>query len=179
MKDLSLNVLDVTHNSISAKASQITVSLSDKDGEIRIRITDDGCGMSEEMLRNVTDPFTTTRTTRRVGMGLPLLKMAAEQTGGSLSITSTLGEGTEVEALFVKDHIDCPPLGDMASTVSMLMGAVPAECDLRYVYSTAAGEFSVSTSEIREILGEDISLNEPEIQMWLKEYIEQQEKAIS
>ena len=179
MKDLSLNVLDVTHNSISAKASHITVALTDRDGCIRITITDDGCGMSEDMLRKVTDPFTTTRTTRRVGMGLPLLKMAAEQTGGSLSIKSTLGEGTEVEALFVKDHIDCPPLGDMASTVSMLMGAVPAECDLRYIYETSAGEFSVSTSEIREIIGEDMSLNEPEIQMWLKEYIEEQEKAIS
>ena len=179
MKDLSLNVLDITHNSISAKASHITVALTDKNGEIRIRITDDGCGMSEEMLRRVTDPFTTTRTTRRVGMGLPLLKMAAEQTGGSLRIDSRLGEGTEVEAVFVKDHIDCPPLGDMASTVSMLMGAVPADCDLCYRYETESGEFSVSASEIREILGEDISLSEPEIQLWLNGYITEQEKAIS
>ena len=178
MKDLSLNVLDITHNSISAGAEHIDLSISIDTESIIICITDDGCGMDEDMLARVTDPFTTTRTTRKVGMGIPLFKLAAEQTKGTLSIKSKKGEGTEVRAVFNKNHIDCPPLGDMASTAAMLMAAVPAESDLTYTFSTEKGSFSIGTAEIREILGTDISLSEPEVQMWIREYIQEQEKAI-
>ena len=178
MKDLSLNVLDITHNSISAGAEHIDLSISVDKDSIIICITDDGCGMDEEMLARVTDPFTTTRTTRKVGMGIPLFKLAAEQTEGSLEIKSKKGEGTEVRAVFNKNHIDCPPLGDMAATAAMLMAAVPTDSDLTYTFSTEKGSFSIGTAEIREILGTEISLSEPEVQMWIRGYIQEQEKAI-
>ena len=178
MKDLSLNVLDITHNSISAGARHIDLSVTTDTDRIVICITDDGCGMDEEMLARVTDPFTTTRTTRRVGMGIPLFKLAAEQTEGSLSIKSKKGVGTEVCAIFNKNHIDCPPLGDMAATAAMLMAAVPESSDLTYTFNTEKGSFSIGTAELREILGTDISLSEPEVQNWIRGYIQEQEKAI-
>ena len=174
MKELSLNILDVAHNSISAGAKNIELSLSIGEETITVDIKDDGCGMSPEMLKKVTDPFTTTRTTRKVGMGLPLYKLAAEQTGGSLSIESRLGEGTDVSAVFYKNHIDCPPIGDMPLTIAMLMAAAES-ANLIYRFKTANGEFEISSDELREILGEGISLSEPEIQGWITEYIKQQE----
>ena len=121
MKELSLNILDVAKNSVSAGASLIEVSLSeDSDGILTLIIKDDGCGMSEETLRGVTDPFYTTRTTRKVGMGLPLLKMAAEQTGGTLKIVSSQKEGesgTELCATFNTKSIDFMPIGDIISSI--------------------------------------------------------------
>ena len=143
MKELSLNVLDITHNSITAGAKQIDLTLELTADRIVIRIRDDGCGMDEKMLASVTDPFTTTRTTRRVGMGIPLFKLAAEQSEGYLDIKSRKNEGTEVTAVFNKNHIDCPPLGDMAATVAMLMAAVPEDSDLNYRFETEKGGFSL------------------------------------
>ena len=178
MKDLSLNVLDITHNSISAKARQIDLSIRISETVIKIIIKDDGCGMDEEMLAKVTDPFTTTRTTRKVGLGIPLFKLAAEQTDGTLEIKSKKGEGTELTAIFNRNHIDCPPLGDMASTVAMLMAALPQNSDLTYTLETDKGSFAIGTSELKEILGPDISLSEPEVQQWIKGHIEEQEKEI-
>jgi hypothetical protein len=175
VKDLSLNVLDVTHNSITAGAKQIDLSIEETADTLRICIRDDGCGMDEKLLASVTDPFTTTRTTRRVGMGIPLFKLAAEQTGGSLEIKSTVNVGTEVTAVFHRDHIDCPPLGDMAATVAMLMAAVPEESNLTYRFETEKGGFSLGTAELREILGEGIPLGEPEVQQWIAEHIREQE----
>ena len=119
MKELSLNVLDIAQNSVKAGAQHLDIELSRRDGWLTIRIADDGCGMDEAFLRSVTDPFTTTRTTRKVGMGLPLFKLAAEQTGGALSITSRQGEGhgTTVTATFDTNHVDCAPLGDLTGMI--------------------------------------------------------------
>ena len=179
MKDLSLSVLDVTHNSISAGAKLIDIYIETEGNVLTIVIKDDGCGISPEMLKTVTDPFTTSRKTRRVGMGLPLFKLAAEQTGGSLYIESTVGAGTSVTTVFHTDHIDCPPLGDMASTVSMLISALPKGSDLIYTEKNDHGSFTVDTRELKTVLGEDIGLDQPEVQDWICGYIREQETSIN
>ena len=131
MKELSLNVLDIAKNSVKAGAANIGIIITETDDEMKIEITDDGCGMTDEMLQRVTDPFCTTRTTRKVGLGIPFYKLAAEQTGGSLSIVSKTKtsesdtSGTTVTAVFIKTHIDCLPLGDIVSTVCTLIQGSP------------------------------------------------------
>ena len=125
MKELSLHILDIAQNSIAAGAKHVDLTVEEGEGLLRITVADDGRGMSPEFLASVTDPFTTTRTTRKVGLGLPLLRLAAEQTGGELRVESQLGVGTTVTATFHADHIDCPPLGDTASTVSLLAQGLP------------------------------------------------------
>ena len=123
MRELSLNVLDIAQNSIAAGASltEILVKEDTKEKTLLIGIYDNGKGMTPEQVENVKDPFFTTRTTRKVGMGIPLFKLAAEQTGGSFTITSQVGVGTRVDALFKTDSIDFTPLGDMASTIATIV----------------------------------------------------------
>ena len=176
MKELSLNILDIAKNSVKAKASLIEIILDeDNEGMLTLTIADNGCGMSEETLKGVTDPFYTTRTTRKVGMGLPLLKMAAEQTGGALRIVSsnTEGEsGTTLTAIFDTKSIDFMPLGDIVSTVCILIAGSP-EIDFCFTDRSPKGEVLLNTSDLRAVLG-DISLAEPEVQAWIKEYLEEQ-----
>ncbi len=117
MKELSLNLLDIAENSVKAGATLTRLTLVEEAGTLTLRVEDDGCGMSAETVRGVTDAFYTTRTNRPVGMGLPLLRLAAEQTGGSLSVVSRhrdshpADHGTAVTAVVHTDHIDCPPSG--------------------------------------------------------------------
>lgn len=169
MKELSLNVLDIAQNSVVAGATLITIeTLEDREADrLTIRITDNGKGMSEEQVRSVIDPFYTTRTTRKVGLGVPLFKMAAEMSGGSFDIKSRLGEGTTVTAVFVPSSVDCMPVGDMEDTVSVLIHMNP---DLDFVYrrSLNGKEFTLDTRELREVL-EDVPLNSPEVNIWIKE----------
>ena len=176
MKELSLNILDVAKNSVSAGASLIEIILDeDADGMLTLKINDNGCGMSEETLRGVTDPFYTTRKTRKVGLGLPLLKMAAEQTGGGLKIVSSdkVGEsGTRLEATFDTKSIDFMPIGDIVSTVCILIAGSP-EIDFEFSDVSPKRSISLKTAELRAVLG-DVSLAEPEVQMWIKEYLEEQ-----
>ena len=117
MRELSLNVLDIAQNSISAGASEVEITVEEisSASKMTIIIKDNGCGMDEETVRNVMDPFYTTRTTRKVGMGVPLFKMAAESTGGSFDIVSELGVGTTVTAVFGLSNIDRMPLGDICT----------------------------------------------------------------
>ena len=110
MKEIALHILDIAQNSISAKATLVELTLSETPEAITFTIVDNGRGMSPELLAQVSDPFTTTRTTRKMGLGIPLLRMAVEQTGGSLTIDSTEGVGTTVTAQFRPAHIDCPPV---------------------------------------------------------------------
>ena len=121
MRELSLNILDIVENSVKAEAKIVYIDVIAKDNVLTISIKDDGKGMSEEFLSRVTDPYTTTRTTRKVGMGLPFLKMEAEMAGGTFDIRSKLGEGTVVTTTFAIDHIDRPPLGDLGETMSTLI----------------------------------------------------------
>ena len=177
MKELSLNILDVAKNSVSAGASFIRIDLNtDANGILTLQISDNGCGMDEEVLRGVTDPFYTTRKTRKVGMGLPLLKLAAEQTGGSLQLTSCTvppHNGTDLKATFDTTSIDCMPIGDIVSTVCILVAGSP-EIDFLFTDKTPLREVSLDTREIKAVLGEEISLAEPEIQAWMREYLEEQ-----
>ena len=116
MKEIALYTLDIAQNSITARARHLDIALEEGPEAITLTIADDGTGMSPELLARVSDPFTTTRTTRKMGLGIPLLRLAAEQTGGRVSIESTLGVGTTVTAVFCPGHIDCPPVGDIAGT---------------------------------------------------------------
>ena len=177
MKELSLNILDVAKNSVVAGAENVIISLvTDADGMLTLTIKDDGCGMSEETVKNVTDPFYTTRTTRKVGMGLPLLKLAAEQTGGYLKLESSKAEnehGTTVTAVFDTKSIDFMPIGDIVSTVCILIAGSP-EIDFEFEDITQLRQVSLQTKELRAVLGEDISLAEPDIQAWISEYLSEQ-----
>ena len=176
MKELSLNILDVTKNSVRAGATRIKIDLlTDEQGILTLTVTDNGCGMDEETLRNVTDPFCTTRTTRKVGLGLPLLKLAAEQTGGGLVITSSTEKGksgTELRAVFDTKSIDCMPMGDIISTVCILIAGSP-EIDFVFSDTSQTRSVSLNTAELREVLG-DVSLAEPEVQSWISEYLKEQ-----
>ena len=179
MRELSLNVLDIAQNSVSANASLIEIELIESTGnnELLIGIYDNGKGMTPEQVQNVRDPFFTTRTTRKVGMGIPLFKMAAEMTGGGLDIESTVGVGTRVKALFRTDSIDFTPIGDMCSTVVML---VTMNLDIDFVYKRKIDtrEFIFDTRQIKEILG-DVPLNEPGITGWIKDYIDENTKQLT
>ncbi len=171
MRELSLNILDIAQNSISAGANLITIEVKENtvSNTLIIGIYDNGRGMSEEQVKSVIDPFFTTRTTRKVGMGIPLFKMAAEQTGGSLKIESELGVGTKVETTFKTDSVDFTPLGDIASTVQMLI-SMNTDRDFIYKRSVNDNEFVLDTREIKEILG-DVPLDTYEVGEWLKAFI--------
>ena len=173
MRELSLNILDIAQNSIVAGASltEILVKEDTVRKELLIGIYDNGKGMTEEQVENVQDPFYTTRTTRKVGMGIPLFKMAAEQTGGSFKITSQVGVGTRVEALFKTDSIDFTPLGDMESTISTIV-SMNEDKDFIYIRSVDGREFKFSSAEIKQIL-DGVPLSEPSVIMWIESYIKE------
>ena len=172
MKELSLNILDITYNSVKAKADQIEIVLSEKESInlVEITIRDNGCGMDEEFLARVTDPFVTTRTTRKVGLGIPLFKQSAEDADGSFRITSEVGVGTEIYASFRLDHLDRAPIGDMSSTMTSL---IQANDQIRFVYThtTDHGTFVFDTNDLHAQLGDEIPLSEPEILSWIGEFI--------
>ena len=171
MKEISLHALDIAQNSVTAGASNLDLRLEeDGEGVLTLTVIDDGRGMSPELLARVTDPFATTRTTRKMGLGIPLLRLSAEQTGGNVSIESTEGVGTTVRAVFHTDHIDCPPVGDMGSTVSLLVQG-SAQMELRYTRRTPRGE-------LRAQLGPDVPLSEPEVALWIRDYVREQEREI-
>lgn len=167
-----MHVLDIAENSVAAGADLVDIGVFILTAEKRLTITvrDNGRGMSPELLEKVTDPFTTTRATRHVGLGLPLLKMAAELTGGCLSIESRQNHGTCVTAEFTLGHIDLMPMGDMASTVTALVQCNP-EMDFIFTASADGESFSADTREMRDILGEDVSLAEPQVALWLNDYL--------
>ena len=172
MKELSLNILDIAMNSVKAKAKNISISISETHDVMSVVIKDDGTGMSDDTLRRVTDPFYTTRTTRKVGLGIPFYKLAAEQTGGKMEISSQTDEpsGTIVSAVFYKNHIDCLPLGDIVSTVLTLVQGYP---DIDFYFSH--NSVILNTKELREVLG-DVPLSSPEVLSWIREYLEEQYK---
>lgn len=173
MRELSLNILDIAQNSITANASLITIEVLENTAEhtLLIGIYDNGKGMSEEQVKSVIDPFFTTRTTRKVGMGIPLFKMAAEQTGGSLEIKSELGVGTETRAIFKTDSVDFTPLGDVASTIQMLI-TMNTDRDFVYKHKVDEKEFVCDTRELKAILG-DVPLDTYEVSQWILEFIKE------
>lgn len=173
MKELSLHILDIAKNSVKAGAKNIGISIEDKNDVRTLTISDDGCGMSPEFVATVTDPFTTTRTTRKVGMGIPLLKLASEQAEGKFTIESSQGEnhGTVVKATFRISHFDCVPVGDYASTMATLIQGSP-DIDFTFSYVKDSGKLELSTKEMREVLG-DVPLNTPEVLVWVMETLKE------
>ena len=175
MKELSLHILDIMHNSIAAGADRVGLDIvEDTEADLlKFTITDNGCGMPPEMVSAVINPFTTSRTTRKVGMGIPLLKLAAENTGGGIELTSTVGKGTVISASFGYSHIDRQPLGDMAET---MLGVITSYEEIVFVYTHKVNdrEFSLDTAQIKEILG-GVSLKSPEVVLWLKEFLAENE----
>ncbi len=168
MRDISLHLMDIIQNSIRAGASGIDTEVVLKDdGMLTVTVTDDGCGMDEAMVRTVTSPFVTSRTTRKVGLGIPLLMQNAALSGGDVRISSVPGEGTSVTASFDTSSIDCLPLGDLAETFGALVMSNPLrpEFTLRCVSPTGE-EMSFSTAEVRAAL-DGVPLNEPEVVEWI------------
>ena len=151
MDNLSFHITDITANSIRAKASDIEIDIQIKDTSICIRIADNGCGMDPETVSLIRNPFYTTRTTRKVGLGLPFLIQ---------------------NACFVSSHIDCPPWGDLAGTMAMLIGSNP-DINIHFSYHSDLVSFDISTRELKEIL-EDMPLSHPKVMLYLKELIANQ-----
>lgn len=180
MKELSLNILDIAQNSIKANAAHLTIRLTKTGSWLTIEIADDGTGMSPEFAQEAANPFTTTRTTRKVGMGLPLFKLAAEQTGGTFTIESHQAHregdahGTTVTATFDTTHVDCEPLGDITETILTLIQGNP-DLSLTYINESEAAEQRLSTDEMREILGEDVPLNSPDVLAWARAFLNGEE----
>lgn len=178
MRDLSLHLLDIIQNSLKAGASRIEIRIDadQKRDRLSVDVIDNGCGMSEDLLSRVTDPFTTSRTTRSVGLGVPLFREAATITGGSFEIDSTLGTGTRLRAEFVISSIDRLPIGDLADTFVGLVLSDPART---YVIAFSAGEerFELDLDEVRQVLI-DVPLNDPHVLEWLQTMIREQQFTI-
>lgn len=171
MTEIALHILDIVHNSIRANATRIQISISENAAtdEYLISVDDNGIGIPPEILTNVTDPFTTSRKTRKVGMGLSLLKHGAEQTGGWLKISSEPGIGTRVSCCFGLRHLDRPPIGNIAGTIYQLISAFP-KIQFIYTHSTSVDEYVFDTVEVAQALG-DVPITLPEVRSYLLEMI--------
>ncbi|MGE5254159.1 MAG: ATP-binding protein [Planctomycetaceae bacterium] len=172
MQDLSLHILDIVENSLAAGSRRVEIRVDEDMAADRmvIEIVDDGCGMDEERVRKALDPFFTTKTVRRVGLGLPLLEEACRMSNGEMRIESSPGKGTRVRATFQHSHIDRKPLGNMRDTLITLMTGHPL-LDLLYEHRKGGNIFSLDTREIRADLGE-ISLDAPQVVSALRKLIQ-------
>lgn len=178
MRDLSLHLLDLAQNCVTAGATLVEIEFRlGADGWLSMLVRDNGCGMDEEMAVKAQSPFTTSRSTRKVGLGIPLTKLNAERTGGSLTVRSHKGQGTELIALFDTGSIDCLPLGDIPGTVSSLVAAHPNGPDFTLQCASPSGEARFDTRELREALG-GLSLNEPEIILWIRQSLTEEIEAL-
>ena len=188
MRDLSLHILDIVQNSIKANSTVVKLHIFEKteSKELVLIIEDNGFGMDNDFLKKVEDPFTTTRTTRKIGLGIPMLKESALKCEGEFSICSERNIGTKVFAAFSIDHIDRLPIGDVGSTMTVLITANP-DTHFILLLESVKGTFILDTEEIKKTLnGEDngnemqnlISINEFAVIQWLKEYIDEGVKNI-
>ena len=178
MQELSLNILDIAQNSVRADATLIGISVEADTvtDRLTITITDNGCGMSAETVAGVMDPFYTTRTTRKVGLGISFFRLAAQQTGGDLTVESELGKGTKVTAWFTLGHIDLAPVGDLEGTVTGLVQCNP-DIDFVFTHTTDNGSFTLDTRELRAVL-EGVSLDTPDVLEWISAYLKEQSQII-
>jgi anti-sigma regulatory factor (Ser/Thr protein kinase) len=178
VRELSLHVLDILQNAVEAGASRVSLEISEDAAADRLTITvkDNGRGMDAATLAKAANPFYTSRTTRHVGLGLPLWSAAAERAGGQMTIQSQPGMGTTVTASFRLGHPDRQPLGDITGT---LLAFVLAErpVDLHYVHRSATSGFAFDTAEIRATL-EDMPITHPAVRQWLAEYLAEGEESV-
>lgn len=169
MRDISLHILDLAQNCIKAGAKLICISFDyQPDGRLLIDIKDDGCGMSADMLAQVKSPFVTSRTTRRVGLGISLWTQNAEQSGGYVEITSAPDNGTEILACFDTKSIDCLPLGDIIGSFLTLVISNPEQPDFVFHVCNEKESATFDTREIKEVLGE-VPLSEPSVISWMED----------
>jgi|SRR5690554_6717555 len=179
MKELSLHILDIVQNSLRAGADlvEITIIQRSKEDLMVIEIKDNGNGMTFEEQRKVLDPFYTTRTTRRIGLGLPLFKAAASRCNGVLSLESALGVGTRIKATFQMSHWDRPPLGDISETLVSLIVANP-HIDFVYKHQIDAEEYCFNTKSLRFVL-EEIPVNTPSVLEYVRRKIKKGVESIN
>ena len=171
MRELALHILDIVQNSVAAGATNVTITVDEQTESDRLAfsITDDGRGMDQETITKVTDPFYTTRTTRRVGLGLPMLKQTSTSCNGNFFIDSVVGAGTTVTAIYQWTHIDRPPLGDMVSTMLVvLLGN--EEINIGYRHKKDRLSFSFESREMKEVL-DGLPFQNPDVYQWLKEFL--------
>lgn len=171
MEELSFHIVDIVQNSVAAGASRIDVRIfeSEREDLLRISIIDNGSGMNEQTVQNVQDPFYTTKSYKKVGLGVPLFKETALHCDGGFVIDSEPGRGTDITASFRKSHIDLPPMGNLSDTV--LCSIVGSEnVNIVFEIKQDSDEFVISTDDIREQVG-DVSLSHPEIYAFLRDYI--------
>lgn len=173
MRDLSLHILDIVQNSIKANATVITVHIGEKaeNKHLVLEIDDNGVGMDNDFLTKVEDPFTTSRTTRKIGLGIPLLKESSLKCEGKFNIYSERNIGTKVFATFSINHIDRLPIGDISDTMIAIISANP---NIRFILilDSVKGEFKLDTDEINKTLN-GVNINEFAVLQWLKEYIDE------
>lgn len=173
MREIALHLLDIAQNSVAAAAGNIQISVEEDLHTDRLKavVQDDGRGMDEDLLERAVDPFVTSRTTRKVGLGIPLLKAAAEACNGGLWITSRPGQGTRLEVAFQRSHIDRMPLGDIAGTMLTLVVAYP-HIHWTFQYRGDGAEFIFDDQPIKQELA-DIPLTEPSILAFIRELLEE------
>jgi anti-sigma regulatory factor (Ser/Thr protein kinase) len=173
LEDLSLHILDIAENAIAARAKRIEISVVEEPREDRltIEIRDDGIGMDEEVSQKAVDPFFTTRSSRRVGLGLSFMAQAAQEAGGSLRIESELGKGTKVTASFQYHHIDRKPLGSMVETMTMLLLGNP-ELSISYIHKKEGKSYTLSSQWLKERF-KNRSLTDPEVIQWLRKHLKE------
>lgn len=179
MEELAMHLLDLLENSLEAGASEVSVFIHEDiaNNSLSLEVSDNGKGMSPEMLEQVCNPFVTSRTTRRFGLGLSLLKATAEACGGTLQVYSIQGKGTTVAASMQYQHWDRPPLGDLASTLIVFLSASDTIA-LNYKHIVNERVFTFSSREIAELL-DNIPLNHPQVLNWLRNYLTEGVKNIS
>lgn len=169
-----MHLLDLVQNSIEAKATKILLEIIEdrKADWLTLRVSDNGRGMTPIECQRALDPFVTSRGTRNIGLGLPLIQMSSQRCGGRLTINSTPGEGTIVEAVYRYSHLDRPPMGNMVGTLRVILIGNPL-LHFHYIHKVDNKQFSLSTLEIVNILGE-IPLTSPEVLEWLEAYLTSQ-----
>lgn len=172
MKELALHILDLAQNSITAGADLVKIAIDEDYSKDLLTITleDNGCGMDETQVEIVKDPFVTSRTSRKVGLGIPLMLAACQRCEGNLSIESKKNVGTKLVATFRHSHIDRAPIGNMTDTmISLIIGV--ENINFIYIHKINQEEFCFDTREIRQALGEDVPLWSPDVLDWIKNYI--------
>jgi hypothetical protein len=184
MREIALHLLDIAENSVAAESKNISIHVHEDLHNDRLSacVIDDGHGMDAETAQRVQDPFYTTRTTRNVGLGIPLLKLAAEMAEGSFSLQSEAGKGTWVEAEFRNSHLDRMPLGDLSATFLSLLISHP-QIDWTFLYRVTdngkrSRDFLFESAELKSELG-DISLTEPEVLTFVRGLFEEGIEAVA
>jgi len=171
MRELSLHILDLVQNALEAGATLVKLEIIENFAAdvLTIRMSDNGRGMDEQLRQLVIDPFITTRTTRRIGLGLPLMDMSSKRCGGYLTIDSTPGRGTIVEVKYQHSHLDRPPMGNLVETIKTILVANPA-LDFIYHHTIDDKTFSISSQELVDTL-DGVPLTHPDILTWLHGFL--------